>query len=200
MKTWSRALPLCDWQSVAVAPWTRLAPGVALAPLNTMSQTLSALQWWRVNLEAKKKCSWCMNIDRNTTWGLKMEISARFLIIKPASAFSVGPLHFFFTGVSLHFLFSVHLHGMTFCFLSDRNPLWTLSNVTSKHFFSPNCRPATFSVPCCGLHPSQVSKLCKLSFVRSECSCVWEPLCVCVCVCVHLELSLWTRFCTLQIL
>ena len=80
------------------------------------------------------------------------------------------------------------------------NPLWTHSGQTSKHFFSPNCRPATFSVPCCGLHPSQVSKLCKLSFVRSECSCVWEPLCVCVCVCVHLELSLWTRFCTLQIL
>ena len=28
------------------------------------------------------------------------------------------------------FQFSVHLHGMTFPFLSDRNPLWTLSDVT----------------------------------------------------------------------
>ena len=27
------------------------------------------------------------------------------------------------------FLFSVHLHGMTFPFLSDRNPLWTYSSV-----------------------------------------------------------------------
>ena len=26
-------------------------------------------------------------------------------------------------------LFSVHLHGMTFPFLSDRNPLWTHSNL-----------------------------------------------------------------------
>ena len=26
-------------------------------------------------------------------------------------------------------------------------------------------------------------KLCKLSFVKSECSCVQVPLCVCVCVC-----------------
>ena len=160
MKTWSRALPLCDWQSVAVAPWTRLASGVALAPLNTMSQTLSALQWWRVNLEAKKKCSWCMNIDRNTTWGLKMEISARFLIIKPASAFSVGPLHFFFTGVSLHFLFSVHLHGMTFCFLSDRNPLCTHSGVTLKHFFSQNYGDPAVFPPRSVLLSSSVSSLC----------------------------------------
>ena len=28
------------------------------------------------------------------------------------------------------FLFSVHQHGMTFTLLSDRNPLWTHSNVT----------------------------------------------------------------------
>ena len=64
--------------------------------------------------------------------------------------------------VPASFLFSVHQHGiyMTFPFLSDRNPLWTRSNATLKHLFSQNCRPAMFSVPCCCLHPSQVSVCC----------------------------------------
>ena len=92
--------------------------------LNSFCSSMLKSEPW-----SEKKYSWCMNIDRNTMWGLKIEIFACFLIIKPASAFSVGPPHFFFTGVSLHFLFLVHLHEMT-CFLFDRNPLWTLSNVT----------------------------------------------------------------------
>ena len=64
--------------------------------------------------------------------------------------------------VPASFLFSVHQHGiyMTFPFLSDRNPLWTRSNATLKQLFSQNCRPAMFSVPCCCLHPSQVSVCC----------------------------------------
>jgi len=52
------------------------------------------------------------------------------------------------------FLFSVHLRGMTFPFLSDRNPLWTPSHQTWRHFFSQNCRPATFSILCWCLHLS----------------------------------------------
>ena len=32
-------------------------------------------------------------------------------------------------------------------------------------------------------------KLCKLSFVQSECSCVQVPVCVCVCVCVHARIA-----------
>ena len=54
------------------------------------------------------------------------------------------------------FQFSVHLHEMTFLFLSDRNPPWTHSNVTQKCFFSQNCKPAMFSVPCC----CSISSLC----------------------------------------
>ena len=44
---------------------------------------------------------------------------------------------------------------------SQRNPLWTYSRVTWKHFFSPNCTPAMFSVLCCCLHPFQLS-VCSL--------------------------------------
>ena len=42
-------------------------------------------------------------------------------------------------GSRAFFLFLVHLHGMTFPFLSDRNPLWTHSNVLCnlKTFLSP---------------------------------------------------------------
>ena len=36
------------------------------------------------------------------------------------------------------FLYLVPQHGMTFPFLSDRDPLWTHSSQTSKHFFSQN--------------------------------------------------------------
>ena len=56
------------------------------------------------------------------------------------------------------FLFSVHQHGMTFPFLSNRNPLWTHSNLIWKFSFSQNCRPAVFSVPCWCLYPFQVSR------------------------------------------
>ena len=44
------------------------------------------------------------------------------------------------------FLSMAPLHGMTFPFLSDRNPLWTHSNQTSGHFFFQNNRTAMFSV------------------------------------------------------
>ena len=59
------------------------------------------------------------------------------------------------------FLFSVHLHGMTFPFLSDRNPLWTHSGQTLRHFFSQHYRPAMFSV----LLSSSVSSLSLLPVV-----------------------------------
>ena len=61
------------------------------------------------------------------------------------------------------FLSSVPLHGMTFPFLSDRNPLLTPSDQTSGQFFSQNYRPAMFSISCCSLqlslHPSQMCLL-----------------------------------------
>ena len=44
----------------------------------------------------------------------------------------------------------------SFPFLSDRNPLWTPSNRTSRHFFFQNNRPAMFSVPHCCLPLPQV--------------------------------------------
>ena len=54
------------------------------------------------------------------------------------------------------FLSSVHLHGMTFPFLSDRNPLWTHSSVTQNISFSKTIDPSLFSVPfCCLVHPSE---------------------------------------------
>ena len=45
--------------------------------------------------------------------------------------------------------------------LSDRNPLWTPSGLTLRHFCSQTYRPAMFSVPCC-LLSSSVSNLCLL--------------------------------------
>ena len=55
-----------------------------------------------------------------------MQISLYQLPILSASGFLApdSPLL-----VSAPFLFWVHLHGMTFPFLSDRNPLWTHSNL-----------------------------------------------------------------------
>ena len=47
------------------------------------------------------------------------------------------------------FLSSALLGGMTFPFLSDRNPLWTPSNPTLKHFFFKNNRPTTLSLSHC---------------------------------------------------
>ena len=47
------------------------------------------------------------------------------------------------------FLSLVPLLGTTFPFLCDRNPLWTHSSRTSKHFFSQNYTPVMFSVPRC---------------------------------------------------
>ena len=58
------------------------------------------------------------------------------------------------------FLYSVPLHGMTFPLLSERNALLTPSSQTSMHFFFQKYTPAMFSVPCCCLHPSQVSVCC----------------------------------------
>ena len=42
----------------------------------------------------------------------------------------------------------------------DRNPLWIHSAVTSKHCYSQNYKLVMFSVPCCCLHPFQVSVCC----------------------------------------
>ena len=61
------------------------------------------------------------------------------------------------------FLFLVYLHGMTFPFLSSKTPLWPPWSVMEKHIFSQNYRPATFSVPCCCLHPSEAYLLPVLS-------------------------------------
>ena len=63
--------------------------------------------------------------------------------------------------------------AVTFPFLSDRNPLRTPSDQTTRHFFSQSDRPAMFSVPGCCLPPPQVCLLsvsvgCKLSSVYSQ--------------------------------
>ena len=67
-------------------------------------------------------------------------------------------------------IFSVFgpLHGMTFSFFCNRNPLWTPSSQTSKQFFSQHYRPAMCSILCCCLHEvhlSQVSVCCLFSVV-----------------------------------
>ena len=59
---------------------------------------------------------------------------------------SIIPHTRLFTVGSRAFFFPVHLHGMTFPFLSDRYPLWTHSGQTLRHFFSQHYRPAMFSV------------------------------------------------------
>ena len=46
-------------------------------------------------------------------------------------------------------------HGLTFS--SDRNPLWTPSNQTSRHFVFKDNKPAMSSVQRCYLPPPQVS-------------------------------------------
>ena len=51
---------------------------------------------------------------------------------------------------------------VTYCTVSvsDRNPLWTHSNQTSRHFFFQNNRPAMFSASQSHLPPPQVSLCC----------------------------------------
>ena len=58
-------------------------------------------------------------------------LSALFLILSASAEIPrtrLSPLL-----VPAPFLSSVHLHGMTFPFLSDRNPLWTPSSLTWRH-------------------------------------------------------------------
>ena len=52
------------------------------------------------------------------------------------------------------------LHGMTFLFLSKQYPLWTPSNLTSRHFPVQNNKPATLSTVRCYLPPTQVPVYC----------------------------------------
>ena len=72
-----------------------------------------------------------------------------------------------------------------------------------KHSFSQNYRPesATFSDPCCCLHPSQFSVCCPfLICVNLALYSQNARVCECLCVCMRLQQSLWTRFYALQIL
>ena len=82
------------------------------------------------------------------------------------------------------------LHGMTFTFLSDRNPLSTPSNQTSRYFFSQNCRlPRQKCFVLLSSSVSSLSLLPVLSSVKlwySQYTCVGGCLCVSVCVCVCL--------------
>ena len=81
--------------------------------------------------------------------------------------------------VSTPFLSVAPLHGITFPFLSDRNPLWTLLNLASRHFFFQNNRSAMFFALCCRLAPPQAQvPICYLY----KSSCVWS---VCACVYLH---------------
>ena len=55
----------------------------------------------------------------------RLVLSALFLILSASRFLATdSPLL-----VPAPFLFSVHLHGMTFPFLSDRNPLWAHSDL-----------------------------------------------------------------------
>ena len=76
-------------------------------------------------------------------------------------------------------------------------------NQTSRHLFSPNNRPAVFSIPCCC--PSSASSLFAVclscveivySQYTSVCVCGGGVrLCVCVCVCVCACVSACVRVC-----
>ena len=102
---------------------------------------------------------YCLYIARSSALHGRVPpvLSSALLLILSASRFLVPsslPL------VPAPFLFPVPLRGMTIPFLSERNPVWPPSNQTSKQFFFQYYRPAVFSVPCCCLHPSQVSVCC----------------------------------------
>ena len=79
------------------------------------------------------------------------------------------------------------MDGMTFPFLPNRNPLWTPSNLTARHFFFPDKikRPSMFSTLCCCLPPPQFPVCCLfqlcVNFVVSthvhSCLFVWWYVC-----------------------
>ena len=85
--------------------------------------------------------------------------------------------------VPMPFQSLAHLCGMTFPFISDRNPPWTSSNQTSGCFFFQNIDLPSFllhtSVFLCLKSLFVVHLSCVLSFVLAVYSCV----CVCTHVC-----------------
>ena len=118
--------------------------------------------------------------------------------------------------VSTPFLSSADLRAMTFPILSNRTPLWTPSNQTSRHFFPEPVtelprfpfRPAIFPrlkslfVVCavCRFNYvsySQYTPVCGCLRVGcvGRCVYVWVVWCVCARARMRLEYSLQTRFC-----
>ena len=120
------------------------------------------IQYFRLGLWRKGKRTWTSAFSRNcrltavwhdadcrdphfasllsgcSRWVLVVCVWFYLLLILSASRF-LAPLL-----VHAPFLFSVHLHGMTIPFLSDRNSLWTHSNVTWKTFLFAK----TIDLPC----------------------------------------------------
>ena len=125
-------------------------------PLNetTMAQHLQTLGYRR-NIVGKVDLTLCYECFTRTAPSYLcdcLELYTPSYTLRSASGGSQPPK--FSQLVPATFLFSVHLRGMTFPFLSDRNPLWTPSHQTWRHFFSQNCRPAMFSILCWCLHLS----------------------------------------------
>ena len=78
------------------------------------------------------------------------------------------------------FLPSAPLHGMTFPFLSDRNSLWTHSNLTSRHFISKTVDLPCFLL-CAAIFLNRKSLF--IILVGHKLCIVYN--CVCMCLCVH---------------
>ena len=90
---------------------------------------------------------------------------------------------------------SVPLHEMNFPFLCDRNPLWTLSDLTSRHFsFLPKQQTAMF--PSLALLSSSIVRACVRTCVRACVrACVLACFFFCVCVCVLACVRAFVRAC-----
>ena len=92
---------------------------------------------------------------------------------------------------------SAPLHGMTFPFLCERNPLWAASNLTSRHFFFPNqqtCHVFCSILPMYHPHLRSLFKLTVKQVVYSQ----WSYSCVQASACIYVQictLSLWTTKC-----
>ena len=74
---------------------------------------------------------------------------------------------------------------MTFPFLSDRNPLWTPSNLTSRHFVFQNNGPAMFCTPRCNLPPPQTTVYCLFKFIVNCVFGIYTQESAGACVCVY---------------
>ena len=138
----SKALFLCSVSPLALSP-TKNSVQHKNSAINVLRALLRLISGCHVHTPSQTL--------RSTSDTLSLQIPR-------ARLSTVGSCGFLF--FSFLKLYLGPLHGMNYPFLSDRNPLWTPSDLISRHSFVQNNRAAIFSAPLFHLPLPQVSVCC----------------------------------------